>query len=162
MRATLTMLLLALLAAVSISACAKSSSSTSSTTDQTAASTTAPSDNTSTMSPTSSDDTAVSEPEGATGSSGTPPVYPGATPGVRPEGVGMKAPPPQVKAYSTSDDFATVKAWYQAHLKGSSEMAQPGMEKTEDAFLVGKGASGMVVMIQSFKGKTWILIGPPM
>jgi hypothetical protein len=41
-------------------------------------------------------------------------------------------------------------------------MAQPGMEKTEDAFLVGSGASGMVVMVQSYKGKTWIIIGPPM
>jgi hypothetical protein len=92
----------------------------------------------------------------------TPPIYPGAVAGVRPEGVGMKAPPPQVKAYSTADDFATVKAWYQSHLKGASEMQQPGIEKTEDAFLVGHGASGAVVLIQSYKGKTWILIGPPM
>ena len=96
------------------------------------------------------------------GAPGAPPIYPGAVPGARPEGVGLKAPPPQVKAYSTPDDFATVKAWYRAHLKGAPELAQPGMEKTEDAFLVGSGASGLVVMIQSFHGKTWILIGPPM
>ena len=102
---------------------------------------------------------APADPEGAPG---TPPIYPGAVAGARPEGVGFKAPPPQVKAYSTPDDFATVKAWYRAHLKGAPEMAQPGMEKTEDAFLVGRGASGVVVMIQSFQGKTWILIGPPM
>ena len=57
--------------------------------------------------------------------------------------------------------LATVKAWYQAHLKGASELQQPGMEKTEDAFLVGTAGNGVVIMIQSFKGKTWILIGPP-
>lgn len=101
-------------------------------------------------------------PADSQGAPGTPPVYPGAVPGARPEGVGLKAPPPQVKAYSTPDDFATVKAWYQAHLTGAPEIAQPGMEKTEDAFLVGSGATGVVVMIQSFQGKTWILIGPPM
>jgi len=89
------------------------------------------------------------------------PVYPGAVPGTRPEGVGLKIPPPEVKAYVTSADFATVKAWYQAQLKGATELQQPGMEKTEDAFLVGTAENGVVVMMQSFKGKTWILIGPP-
>jgi hypothetical protein len=92
----------------------------------------------------------------------TAPVYPGAVPGTRPQGVGLKAPPAQVKAYSTPDAFATVKAWYQSHLKDAAELQQPGMQKTEDAFLVGTGDNGVVVMIQSFKGKTWILIGPPM
>jgi hypothetical protein len=91
----------------------------------------------------------------------TTPVYPGAVPGTRPQGVGLKTPPPQVKAYSTPADFATVKAWYQAHLRDASELQQPGMEKTEDAFLVGSTGSGVVVMIQSYQGKTWILIGPP-
>jgi hypothetical protein len=91
----------------------------------------------------------------------TAPVYPGAVPGTRPQGVGLKTPPPQVKAYVTPADFATVKSWYQAHLKGASELQQPGMEKTEDAFLVGTAGNGVVIMIQSFKGKTWILIGPP-
>ncbi len=41
------------------------------------------------------------------------------------------------------------------------EAQQPGMEKTEDAFLVGSASSGLVVMVQSFKGKTYIVIGPP-
>ncbi len=91
----------------------------------------------------------------------TAPVYPGAVAGTRPQGVGMKTPPASVKAYSTPDDFAKVKAWYQTHLKGASEMQQPGMENTEDAFLVGSGANGIVVLVQSYKGKTWILIGPP-
>jgi hypothetical protein len=161
MRATLTTLLLAVFAAASISACSKSSSSTSNSTDQTATST-APASNASSDAAASSDNVASPAPAGSGGTSATPPIYPGAVPGVRPEGVGFKAPPPQVKVYSTADDFATVKAWYRAHLKGAPEMAQPGMEKTEDAFLVGRGASGVAVMIQSFKGKTWILIGPPM
>jgi hypothetical protein len=39
---------------------------------------------------------------------------------------------------------------------------QPEMQQSEDAFLVGQGATAEVVMIRSFKGKTWILIGPPM
>ena len=89
------------------------------------------------------------------------PVYPGAVPGTRPQGVGLKTPPPQVKPYFTSADFETVKAWYQAHLKGASELQQPRMEKTEDAFLVGTPGNGVVIMMQTFKGKTWILIGRP-
>ena len=89
------------------------------------------------------------------------PVYPGAVPGDRPSGVGLKAPPPQVKAYATADPFGTVKAWYRTHLQGAFEVAQPGMEQTEDSFLVGRGPSATVIMIQSFNGKTWILIGPP-
>jgi hypothetical protein len=149
------MVLLAILV-IGISACTKSSSSSANAADQTATSTAA-ADNV-----TSSDNAASPAPARASGESGTPPIYPGAVPGARPQGVGLKAPPARVKAYSTADDFATVKAWYQAHLKGASEMAQPGMEKTEDAFLVGQGPSGVVVMIQNFKGKTWILIGPPM
>ena len=91
-----------------------------------------------------------------------PPVYPGAVAAARPAGVGLKAPPPGSKTYVTSDDFAKVKAWYKTHLQRAQELAQPGMEKTEDAFLVGQASSGMVVMIQSYKGKTWIVIGPPM
>lgn len=101
-------------------------------------------------------------PASAGGTAAGPPVYPGAVAGTRPAGVGLKAPPPGSKTYVTSDDFARVKVWYKAHLTGAAELAQPGMEKTEDAFLVGHGASGMVVMIQSYKGKTWIVIGPPM
>lgn len=91
-----------------------------------------------------------------------PPVYPGAVATTRPSGVAMKAPPAQAKTYVTADSFAKVKAWYQAHLKGTTEAQQPGMEKTEDAFLVGSAASGMVVLVQSYKGKTYIVIGPPM
>lgn len=91
------------------------------------------------------------------------PVYPGAVASARPAGVGLeKPPPPQAKTYVTSDAFADVKAWYQAHLKNAQELQQPGMEASEDAFLVGDASSGMVVLIQSYEGKTWIIIGPPM
>jgi hypothetical protein len=98
----------------------------------------------------------------AAGGVAAPPVYPGAVRGSVPNGVALKTPPSQVRAYSTSASFATVKAWYRAQLKGASEMQQPGMQQSEDAFLVGQGATAEVVMIRSFQGKTWILIGPPM
>ncbi|MBV8728022.1 MAG: hypothetical protein JO233_09555 [Candidatus Eremiobacteraeota bacterium] len=104
---------------------------------------------------------AVSLQAAASGATAAP-VYPGAVATTRPAAIGIKAPPRNAKTYVTSDGFAKVKVWYQQHLKGAPEMAQPGMEKTEDAFLVGHGASGAVVMIQSYKGKTWIVIGPPM
>ncbi len=97
----------------------------------------------------------------ASAASTAPPVYPDAVPGNLPKGVALKTPPPQVKAFVTSASFATVKAWYQAHLADKTEMQQPGMEKTEDAFLIGEGAHALVVMIRSFQGRTWILIGPP-
>ena len=105
----------------------------------------------------------VSTPQrAAAGSTAAPPVYPGAVATARPEGVGLKAPPPQAKTYVTSDDFTKVRAWYQAHLEGAQEVQQPGMEKTEDAFLVGSANAGTVVMVQSYEGKTWIVIGPPL
>lgn len=90
------------------------------------------------------------------------PVYPGAVATARPAGVGLKTPPPQSKTYVTSDSFTTVRAWYRTHLNGAQELQQPGMEKTEDAFLVGKAQSGVVVLVQSYNGKTYIVIGPPM
>jgi hypothetical protein len=89
------------------------------------------------------------------------PVYPGAVAAARPAGVGLKTPPPSAKTYATSDSFAKVKAWYQAHLRGAQGLQQAGMQKTEYAFLIGSIDSGTVVMIQSYKGKTWIVIGPP-
>jgi hypothetical protein len=94
--------------------------------------------------------------------SAAPPVYPGAVPATRPSGVAFKAPPSHAKTYVTPDSFTKVKSWYQAHLKGAQELQQPGMQKTEDAFLVGTAGSGMVVMVESYEGKTWIVIGPPM
>jgi len=101
-------------------------------------------------------------PFAATAGGAAAPVYPGAVASARPAGVALKAPPSGSKTYVTSDDFGKVKSWYKAHLGGAAEMAQPGMEKTEDAFLVGHGPSATVVMVQSYKGKTWIVIGRPM
>lgn len=92
----------------------------------------------------------------------TPPVYPGAVAAERPAGVAFKAPPAQAKTYVTSDEFATVRSWYRAHLTAFQEVSQPGMENSEDAFLVGEGASATAVLVQSYQGKTWIVIGPPM
>lgn len=92
---------------------------------------------------------------------GTVPVYPGAVAAVRPAQVGIEAPPPQAKTYVTPDSFTTVKAWYRARLNGAQEVQQPGMETSEDAFLVGTAESGTVVLIQRYNDKTWIVIGPP-
>lgn len=89
-----------------------------------------------------------------------PPVYPGAVATARPAGVGFEKPPPQAKTYVTPDDFSKVKAWYKTHLGGAQEMQKSGMETTEDAFLVGRGASAMAVLIQKYEGKTYIVIGP--
>ena len=170
MRAILSTSLLAVLVAVGISACSGSSTTASSAGDQTAASSAA-ADNSATTSDNSaaSDNTAASAAPAesaaaapAGGESGAPPVYPGATAGTAPAGVGLKQLPKSVKVYYTSDDFGKVKTWYVAQLKGAQEMQQPGKEKTMDAFLVGQGPSGKVVMIQSLDGKVWIVIGPPM
>jgi len=100
--------------------------------------------------------------ESASADVAAPPVYPGAVAATRPAGVGLKTPPPQAKTYVTSDGFVKVKSWYQSHLSGAREVQQSGMEKTEDAFLLGSFESGTVVMIQSYEGKTWIVIGPTM
>lgn len=98
----------------------------------------------------------------ATAGATAPPVYPGAVTTSRPAGVALKAPPASSKTYSTPDGFAKVKTWYKAHLRGAQEIAQPGMENREDAFLVGRGGSAMVVMVQRYKARTYIIIGPPM
>jgi len=89
-----------------------------------------------------------------------PPVYPGATAAARPAAVGLKTPPASSKTYATSDDYAKVEAWYRAHLNGAMEVHQPGMEKSQAAFLVGNEANGKVVFLQRYNGKTWIIIGP--
>ena len=97
------------------------------------------------------------------GQPAAPPVYPGAVAATRPAGVGIKsATCAQAKTYATTDSFATAKSWYQAHLKRAQELQQPGMEKTEDAFLGGAAQLGMVVLVQSYQDKAWIVIGPPM
>jgi len=166
MRSIFPMSLIAVLAALSITAC--SSSTASSSADSTASSSaaadsSATSDNSATSSATSDNTAASAAPaNNMAAASGAPPLYPGAAAGTAPAGLGEKALPKTVKVYSTSDGFAKVKTWYQGKLKGAQEMAQPGKEKTMDAFLLGQGKSATVVMIQSLNGKTWIAIGPAM
>jgi hypothetical protein len=92
--------------------------------------------------------------------SANPPVYPGAVAATRPAAVGLKTPPASSKTYATSDAYATVEAWYKAHLNGAMEVHQPAMEKSEAAFLVGDASNGKIVYIQRYNGKTWIVIGP--
>jgi hypothetical protein len=178
MRAILPTSLLAIVAAISLSACsgaannAADNSATSAATSDNAAASTATSDNSAASSDNSatsaaSDNSAAStnaasDNSAASGAAaGPPPVYPGATEGARPAGVASGAPA-SVKAYSTSDDFAKVTAWYRANLKGAGELPPSGKDKDKDVFLVGKATSGgSIVMIQTAGGKTWIVIGPP-
>jgi hypothetical protein len=148
MRRTLPLSLLAVVAAIGISACSNSSNAAATSTDQNAATSSAAADNTAADNTSATDDT------------GAAPVYPGATMGPRPKGVADGAPP-TVKAYLTPDGMATVRTWYKARLKGASEMGAPNNDKTKDVFLVGQGATGQVVMLQSVGAKTWVIIGPP-
>lgn len=152
MRRTFLHAVVAALTALSICACSSSSKSAASSTDQTAAST---------GSAASAAPAAVAPAAAAPAGGSAIPVYPGANISSNPGGLGMKALPASAKIYSTSDDFSKVKAWYQGQLKGVPEMAQPGKEKTMDAFLVGHGPNGKVVMIQSLHGDTWIVVAPP-
>ncbi|HZY98807.1 MAG TPA: hypothetical protein VFE36_04470 [Candidatus Baltobacteraceae bacterium] len=100
--------------------------------------------------------------ETAAPAAGNVPIYPGADVSSNPGGLGMKTLPASAKIYVTSDEFAKVQTWYRGQLNGAPEMAQPGKEKTMDAFMVGHGPSAMVVMIQSLHGDTFIVVAPPM
>jgi hypothetical protein len=148
MRRTLSASLLAILAAISISACSKSSTSSNNSSDQTAAASAAPADN---MSPPA---------DSAPATAGSvPPIYPGATESARPKGV-IDGAPPEAKAYVTADDFTKVRAWYRAALKGARELGALDNSKTHDVFLTALGKTGRVVALQTTAGKTWIVIGP--
>jgi cytoskeletal protein RodZ len=169
MRPTLPLSLLAVVAAIGISACSNSSNAAANSTDQNAATSaaadngaasdnTAASDNAAASDNTAANAAASTAPADA-GTTAAPPVYPGATAGTRPKGVADGAPP-QVKAYVTADGMVTVRTWYKAHLKGASELGAPDNDKNKDVFLVGQGPSGQVVMLQNVGGKTWVVIGP--
>jgi cytoskeletal protein RodZ len=164
--------LLAVVAAVGISACSSSSNATANTADATTATSSADADNSmatdntantasdnSAASDTSAANTAASTAPADAGTAGAPPVYPGAVIGPRPKGVADGAPS-TVKAYLTPDGMVTVRTWYKAHLKDASEIGGPGNAKDKDVFLVGQGPSGQVVMLQTVGGKTWVVIGP--
>ena len=153
MRTTFLHSVVAVLTAVSICGCSNSKSTTSSA-DQTATST----ETTAASTAPAASPSAAQQP--ASGSA--IPIYPNNTSvSSNPGNLGVGKLPASAKIYSTPDDFAKVKAWYQGQLKGAPEMAQPGKEKTMDTFLVGHGPNAMAVMIQSMSGETWIVIAPP-
>ena len=181
MRAIFSTSALAILIAMSITACSNSSRTATSTQNQTTASTapagnavasTAPAGNTVVSTAPARHAAAPPAPAhhaapppapvAASGGSGAPPLYPGATPAHAPAGLGEKALPVTAKVYTTSDGFAKVKAWYKSKLNGAPEMSQPGKEATQDAFLLRHAKTAMVVLIQSVNGKTWIAIARPL
>jgi hypothetical protein len=87
-----------------------------------------------------------------------PPVYPGATLSKKPEFVAASSSP-HAKAYVSPDSLAKVIAWYKSALPNADEMSDPN-DKTTDVFMIHGGKSGMVVVVQAYGGKTWIVIGP--
>ena len=155
MRSTTILALLATLAAFSIPACSNTSSTAagvdSSSSTSTAAADSPMSDASGAASAVSTDGDSTAPANGA-----APPVYPGAVESKRPDGVADSASP-IAKAYTTTDDFAKVRAWYRNALTDANEM---GDTATEASFLMPGGKSGMVVTVQASGGKTWIVIGP--
>jgi hypothetical protein len=87
-----------------------------------------------------------------------PPVYPGATLAKKPELVAASSSP-HAKAYVTGDGLAKVIAWYKSAAPDADEMSDPN-DKTTDVFMLHGGSPGMVVVLQAYGGKTWIVIGP--
>jgi len=171
MRAIFSTSVLAILIAMSMTACANSSRTATSTQNQTTASTApahhaaappAPAHHAAAPPAPAHHAAAPPAPVAASSASGAPPLYPGAAPAHAPASLGEKALPVTAKVYTTSDGFAKVKAWYKSKLNGAPEMSQPGKEATQDAFLLRHAKTAMVVLIQSVNGKTWIAIARPM
>jgi hypothetical protein len=166
MRPILTTSLMAILAAISISACSSASSSanaadnSAAAADNSAASANnaaASADN----SAASSDNSAASSDNSAAAAGAAPaaggaiPVYPGAAVAALPAAAGT--PPPGGKSWATTDSFDKVKAWYTANLKGA---VLKGSTPTGAMYMIGDEKTGTVVMLQADKGKVWILSGP--
>jgi hypothetical protein len=151
MRPILSASLLAIVAAVSISACSSSSNSTN-TVDATA--TVAPADN-SAAAPADNSAAAPADSSAAAPAAGQPPLYPGAAPDTLPAKGGT--PPPGGKSYSTKDSVEKVKAWYVANVKDAK---LTGSSPQGAMFLQGDPKTGTVIMVMSDSGKTWILTGP--
>jgi hypothetical protein len=154
MRPIATTSLLAILAAISISACSNSSNASNNTA---ATASSAAADNSS-MSSAASDngataDNAAAAPAAA--AAGDVPLYPGAVADTLPAAAG--SPPPGGKSYSTADTPAKVQAWYTANVKNA---VLKGSTPTGSMFLIGDMKTGTVIMVQSDSGKTWILTGP--
>jgi hypothetical protein len=145
MRPIVSTALMAILAAISISACSSSSNASNSAADSSASS-----DN-GAASGMSADNSAAA-PAAATADV---PLYPGAVADSLPAKAGT--PPPGGKAYSTADAPAKVQAWYTANVKNA---VLKGTTPTGSMFLIGDAKTGTVVMVQADSGKTWILTGP--
>jgi len=164
MRRTLSTSLLALIAAIGLSACSNAASSAAAdnnAANSAAADNSASSDNMAATTPvdTSAASMAPASSTAPAGADAPAPIYPGALLTPRPKGIADGAPL-EAKAYVTADGFTKVTAWYRANLKGAPELGAPDNAKNKDVFLLGHGASGSVVMIQSVGGKTWIITGP--
>jgi hypothetical protein len=145
MRPIVSTSLLAILAAISISACSSSSNASNNAADSSSTSSAA-SDN------SMSADNSAAAPAAA---AADVPLYPGAVADSLPAKAG--SPPPGGKAYSTADDPAKVQAWYTANVK---DAVLKGSTPTGSMFLIGDAKTGTVVMVQADSGKTWILTGP--
>jgi hypothetical protein len=153
MRPILSASLMAIVAAVSISACSSSSNSSNASTDTNSA-TSAAADNSATSS--AADNSAAAPADaGAAAAPADVAVYPGATEGTPPGASGT--PPPGVKGYSTPDGAAKVMAWYKDNLKGAKAVTSSA---DGGIFMVGDTKTGTAIMIQSMGGKTWIVSGP--
>jgi hypothetical protein len=151
MRQIVTTSLVAILAAISISACSSSSNASSNTTvdNSAAAASSAPADNSAAAAPA---DNSAAAPAAA---SADVPMYPGAVADTLPAAAGT--PPPGGKSFSTADTPAKVQAWYTANVKNA---VLKGSTPTGAMFLIGDAKTGTVILVQSDSGKTWILTGP--
>jgi hypothetical protein len=152
MRPIVSTSLLAILAAISISACSSSSNAANNTADQSTTSSAAADNSTSSDNSATSDNSAAAP---AADAAGSVPLYPGAVVDSLPAKAGP--PPPGGKSYSTADAPAKVQAWYTANVKNA---VLKGSTPTGAMFLIGDAKTGTVVMVQSDSGKTWILTGP--
>jgi hypothetical protein len=154
MRPIVSTSLMAILAAISITACSSSSNASNGAADSSASSAaadnSASSDN-GAASGMSADNSAAAPAAAA----GDVPLYPGAVTDSLPAKAG--SPPPGGKSYSTADAPAKVQAWYTANVKNA---VLKGSTPTGSMFLIGDAKTGTIVMVQADSGKTWILTGP--
>jgi hypothetical protein len=152
MRPIVSTSLMAILAAISISACSSSSNASNNAADSSSMSSAA-ADNS--ASSAASDNSMSGDNSAAAPAAADVPLYPGAVADSLPAKAG--APPPGGKAYSTADDPAKVQAWYTANVKNA---VLKGSTPTGSMFLIGDVKTGTVVMVQADSGKTYILTGP--
>ncbi len=154
----LTTSLMAVLAALAITACSGGSSSSSSASDQsdnTAAS--AASDNSASSSAT---DTSASSSDASMAATGDIPSYPGATTEAAGSSSSMgMAKSAAGKVMTTADSFDKVYAWYQKNMPAGSEKAHTTTPVETAVFMMGEaGKDQKSVTITVSGGKTMISI----